>query len=66
MSADFINIFSPAIEICFQKPNRAKKTLVIVDPDTYRDAILRVLGCCAQAEKDNAIQRNNNERDFIS
>jgi len=48
MSADFLNIFSSAEEICFQKRNRTEKTEDIVDPDSYRDAILRVLGCYGQ------------------
>jgi hypothetical protein len=49
MSAYFLNIFSPAKETCFPKLNRTEKTEDIVDPDSYRDAILRVLGCWAQA-----------------
>jgi hypothetical protein len=41
MAADFLNIFSLAKEICFQKRNRTEKTEDIVDIC----AILRVLAC---------------------
>ncbi len=43
MSALFSNCFSLFKEICFKKGNGNVED--IVDPDTYRDAILRVMEC---------------------